>query len=1016
MRHGDEVHARVIDGRRAEGHVARGELDGVAVDVEAAQHVLHQALVQGVVLPGAHFLLRGDARLDGPEGRHQQRPGPACGVEYPQFRDRFRIRPVDRVPGEGEAREHDRRDVVRIERAVALRRSEDAVVERPGVVVAEVAQRVGDAVGALGDDADRVGDRLALAQRREDREGGPEHRRIVLFEDRLPRDCEDFPRVLRARDPVEADDGLHLRLVAQAPLHEAGVADHERRDGANPLRAAVVLREEVEGRRERVLQVLFLEHGACAPDRVGDLVRDELAGPAESRSGGDMRVDSLFGLLQVEGALYPPALGFVRRAAARSPRSGPLRLLVDLDEIGGRFGEAAVMRLQRPQDPAHRPVALGAPLQRGRDVLARFDDDGNDDVAEALARRLPHDAPDGLDDVDLAVPGVEERHGVEPRHVDAFGEEFDVAEHPAFPVPVDAGEGPKLPVALEGARGRVEVLRGDLHRPPVLHPPGGGPQNLALRERAGVPLRARDAVGERHGARQLAGLLQGRALGDAVDRERNAEHPRHVVGGRGLLAPRRRVDPFEAPPQARRDARLVHAEHDHPVVGEHSVLHRFGERQPVELRAIDAVIAHVDDVDPVFGESASGAFGVDARGCGHVEALAGAQPRVVVDLLEVDLPGAARPDERARRPVGLVGDGQIERRGAVMRLRLGDPPQRMVRAEHGAGRACAVERAGDLGRVRRDRAFELGYPDVLVLVAPAGGRIGAHDDARQFARRLPQPFAPRLRHQRDGRRREEDPPSVRDGPFGDAKGGEGLAGAARHDEAAPVVVAESVDRVLDRLYLEGPRLLHRALGVALLDLDVEIFAEVDLRDLGVGVPDRPLRVRPPPARRHDPPQAEYLLLGAAEELVDLALAEGVPVVVALALDGDPFPRSAPRHEVDPDVAAVESGQRLAFGPVGPAPDVVDLEFGPLARDPHEQLLEPPPLLGLVAAVVADALEDDPRARPPPEVEIRLRARHGAAPRRASNPDAPPMAYARPSFTHSEAKPNSARISSGDSCG
>ena len=61
------------------------------------------------------------------------------------------------------------------------------------------------------------------------------------------------------------------------------------------------------------------------------------------------------------------------------------------------------MGLERPQNPADRPVAFGARLQRGRDVAARFDDDRNDDVVEALAGRLPHDAPDGLDDIDLAV-------------------------------------------------------------------------------------------------------------------------------------------------------------------------------------------------------------------------------------------------------------------------------------------------------------------------------------------------------------------------------------------------------------------------------------------------------------------------------------------------------------------------------------------------------------------------------------------------------------------------------------
>lgn len=83
----------------------------------------------------------------------------------------------------------------------------------------------------------------------------------------------------------------------------------------------------------------------------------------------------------------------------------------------------------------------------------------------------------------------------------------------------------------------------------------------------------------------------------------------------------------------------------------------------------------------------------------------------------------------------------------------------------------------------------------------------------------------------------------------------------------------------------------------------------------------------------------------------------MPVLVALALDGDPLSRGPPRDEVDSDVPAVEAGQRLAFRPVRPAPDPVDLELGLLKRDAHEQLLEPASLLGFVPALGADAVED-----------------------------------------------------------
>ena len=111
---------------------------------------------------------------------------------------------------------------------------------------------------------------------------------------------------------------------------------------------------------------------------------------------------------------------------------------------------------------------------------------------------------------------------------------------------------------------------------------------------------------------------------------------------------------------------------------------------------------------------------------------------------------------------------------------------------------------------------------------------------------------------------------------------------ACHHQTAAVVVLKSLDGVLDRLCLQGPRFLHRALGGPFLHLDAEVLPEVDLPNLRMGVLDRKIRVPPLSTGRHDPTQAEDLLLRGAEELVDLALGEGAAFVVALALDGDPF--------------------------------------------------------------------------------------------------------------------------------
>ena len=52
---------------------------------------------------------------------------------------------------------------------------------------------------------------------------------------------------------------------------------------------------------------------------------------------------------------------------------------------------------------------------------AHGDDDGKDDVAALFPRCIPHDAADGLDDIDLGIPGSEEEHGIERRDIDALG-------------------------------------------------------------------------------------------------------------------------------------------------------------------------------------------------------------------------------------------------------------------------------------------------------------------------------------------------------------------------------------------------------------------------------------------------------------------------------------------------------------------------------------------------------------------------------------------------------------------
>ncbi len=336
------------------------------------------------------------------------------------------------------------------------------------------------------------------------------------------------------------------------------------------------------------------------------------------------------------------------------------------------------MGLKRPQHPAYGPVSLAPPFKRCRDIAFRLHDHRDDDVAEALARRLPHDAPDGLDHIHLAVPRIEKCHGIQRRHIHALGEELNVADQSAFALPVRLRQRAQFPVTLQRASRRIKVPGHHLHRPPGLHAPGGRSQDLAFHQRFRVPLRARDAVRKRHGARELARLLQGSALGHAVHRQRHAQHPRHVVGGGGLFALGRWGESFKPPPQAWRDAAFAHAENDDPVVGQHPVFHGLGERKPVEFRPVNAVVAHIGHVDVVLGQFPLGSLGIDPRRGGHIQPFSRMQPCFVVELLKIHFSGDLRStfvNQRAGCAVRLVGDGQVEWRRAMARLGFRDPSQ-----------------------------------------------------------------------------------------------------------------------------------------------------------------------------------------------------------------------------------------------------------------------------------------------------------------------------------------------------
>ena len=81
-----------------------------------------------------------------------------------------------------------------------------------------------------------------------------------------------------------------------------------------------------------------------------------------------------------------------------------------------------------------------------------------------------------------------------------------------------------------------------------------------------------------------------------------------------------------------------------------------------------------------------------------------------MELLEIHLSGISGPALRtqsAGRAVRLVGYRKIELRCFVGSLRLGHPTERVVGAEHHAGRAVSAKGGTDLRRVGRDRTLQL---------------------------------------------------------------------------------------------------------------------------------------------------------------------------------------------------------------------------------------------------------------------------------------------------------------------
>ena len=359
---------------------------------------------------------------------------------------------------------------------------------------------------------------------------------------------------------------------------------------------------------------------------------------------------------------------------------------------------------------------------------------------------------------------------------------------------------------------------------------------------------------------------------------------------------------------------------------------------------------------------AHGALGVDALRRRHVQALGGAKPRIVVERLEVHF-FAARAltgdvvSNDAGGAVGFVGDGEVEGRRIVQRLRLAHPAQRVVGAEDGLHAARRrAQTAGDLGRFRNHVAHQRIRAELVALAAPAGGAVRTHDERGHRPRPMRQPLAAGLRHQGDGRRREQNPAIVRHQTLGQPQRRERLAGAARHHQLAAGVAlgCKPVIGRVDGLLLQRLRMPQRARLLELQDRVIEEVQKVDAHHPRLPPIDRPLGSRVPSAGGNNPAQSERRPGRLVQEAVDLRLADHRVFGIALALDGHHHPIALHRHQVDAVIAPVQPRHPLPRRPIPPRPNLRHIELGVVPHRRHEQMLEPPPLLRLAGGFAANA--------------------------------------------------------------
>ena len=274
--------------------------------------------------------------------------------------------------------------------------------------------------------------------------------------------------------------------------------------------------------------------------------------------------------------------------------------------------------------------------------------------------------------------------------------------------------------------------------------------------------------------------------------------------------------------------------------------------------------------------------------------------------------------------VRFIAHGDVELRHARV-LRAPDHVHRLVGAEHDGqpvGRRGS-RGLGESGRIggRGDRQVVCAGADVVAL---ANLRVGA--DGKRADRRLgvSGPLAQRLRHERD-RRCGEQHATARPGDLlGGAQRGEGLAGAAGHDQLAAVVLLEAGAHVVQGALLVRAHFLARQLlkgrGLVLqvgVPVDRRGFEpeQVETLHRRLLVGDQAQQVAAPVGSRADDQAFVEVGVRVGEEIGQILFVQRPVGVVALALDGRELAVGALRDDVDADVAGVPAR------PLSPGPSV-----------------------------------------------------------------------------------------------